>query len=644
MSGFKYAGAVGLLFILACGPKVEIGHGGPGGSAGSGQAGSGAAGAPDGAGGDDGVGGTIGTAGTGATAPTAGTTLGGSGVGGPIPTDNGPQAEVDKVDLLLAIDNSISMADKQKLFAKAVPELVKRLINPRCVSTTGVVVEEPASPDDACPAGSKREFEALRDLHVGLITSSLGSHGANDAKDVCVQADDDDHAHLLHSLRNLPSYNDEGYMNWDPDGKSKPAGDSDPQAFADALSVAIAAAGEHGCGYEAQLESIYRFLVDPEPPAQIQLVGSITQRTGIDQTVLEQRKNFLRPDSSVVVLMLTDENDCSIVDEGYGWLIPRAASMYRSTSQCAADPNDPCCQSCVEQSPNPGCPALTSDPACAKGTTLPMDSDNLNLRCWQQKRRFGFDLLYPLQRYVSGFGDGVVPDNNGKPVANPLFHSGGKRRDPSLFTLAVLGGVPWQDLATSASLKGGSLEYMTNAQLTTAKRWSVFLGDPENYVPPSDPFMVEQPDPRTGQNPITGDKIVGETSMAPGANAINGHEQVNVGNSDLQYACTFQLPEPRVCDAALDMAGGGCDCFNEDALFNRSICQPPAGGNSGTTQYQGKAYPTLREFAVAQQLGRRSVLGSVCAVNTQDDTRGDYGYRPIFNAIGKRVADTLIKP
>ena len=47
---------------------------------------------------------------------------------------------------------------------------------------------EPSFPDAACPAGSRREFEPLRDLHVGVITSSLGSHGATGSKDVCTTA------------------------------------------------------------------------------------------------------------------------------------------------------------------------------------------------------------------------------------------------------------------------------------------------------------------------------------------------------------------------------------------------------------------------------------------------------------------------
>src|SRR5262245_8389497 len=46
---------------------------------------------------------------------------------------------VDKVDLLFMIDNSISMADKQRILAKAVPLLVERLTRPVCVNAQGDV-------------------------------------------------------------------------------------------------------------------------------------------------------------------------------------------------------------------------------------------------------------------------------------------------------------------------------------------------------------------------------------------------------------------------------------------------------------------------------------------------------------------------
>lgn len=643
---YTYAGAASLLLTLACGSKVEIGHGEPGGSGGS-SAGDSSTGVTGGTAqqtagspaNEDGGDGTIG--------PMGGSSTGGVVTGGPIPPDTGPQQEVAKVDLLLAVDNSLSMAEKQKLLAHGLPELMKRLVSPYCVNTTGGVVAQPATPNLPCPSGSQREFEPLADLHVGVITSSLGSHGAAGAKDVCVSPGDNDHAHLLPSVRTgVPSYDERGYLKWDPNGLANPPGESDVQAFADALETMVTSVGEIGCGYEAQLESVYRFLVDPDPPQRVELQGGgmLASRVGTDTTLLGQRAGFLRPDSSVVVLMLTDENDCSIMDEGYGWLTARAAPMFRSTSACAVDPNDACCQSCGEAVAHDGCPAIAQDSECLKGVTLPVQDDDLNLRCFDQKGRFGFSMLYPTSRYVSGFGGGDVLNRRGELVPNPLFHSGGVDRDPSLFTLAVVAGIPWQDLATPDSLAGGPLQYLTASQLTSSKRWPVILGDPSSNTPPTDPFMRESADERTGQNPITKAKIVASSSEDPAANAINGHEQVNQGNRDLQYACTFLLPEPIVCDRTAFESDKGCDCFEDDMSYNRSVCNPPGGGAAETTQYYGKAYPALRELEVAQKLGRRTVLGSVCAPNTTDDTRADYGYRPVFGTLGQRIASTLVKP
>src|SRR4051812_6877664 len=40
---------------------------------------------------------------------------------------------IDKVDLLLMLDNSSSMSNKQRLLAQAIPPLVSRLITPACL-------------------------------------------------------------------------------------------------------------------------------------------------------------------------------------------------------------------------------------------------------------------------------------------------------------------------------------------------------------------------------------------------------------------------------------------------------------------------------------------------------------------------------
>lgn len=649
-------GLVGLFVTLACGESGETGKGarggqstqtaGSGGLAAAGEAGEGGVG-------DDergGAGGTGGGAGSGAVG-TGGTSSSGdggadsenSGGRGGSSTRPDPRPAAGKVDLLLTVDNSISMAEKQRLFARTLPELLTRLVNPFCVNGQGKLVGKVSSPNDPCPVGSQREFAPLRDLHVGVITSSLGSHGASGQYDVCLRPSDDDHAHLLALKRpNVPSYDGRGFLKWDPDARASPPGESNMFAFESALQTLIESAGENGCGYEATLEATYRFLVDPEPPLSIEVeADGRSKRVGIDQELLAQRAAFLRPDSSVVALILTDENDCSIVDEGYGWLVARADAIYRSTSACKISPNDPCCQSCGEPAAHSGCPPVSSDSECLQGNTLTTLQDSLNLRCFDQKRRFGFDLLYPVSRYVNGFSGAPVPNSQGVLVENPLFHRAGYDRDPSLFSFGVLGGVPWQDLATSASLNGAPLEYRTATELLSEGRWPVILGDLQTLTPPTDPFMRESPDPRSGKNPITLDPIVSSSSTDPKANAINGHEQVNVENRELQYACTFELPSPVVCDQAADDAGRACDCFDYELHYNRSVCNPPGGGVATTTQYRGKAYPALRPLGVAQQLGERAVLGSICSTNTRDEEQPDYGYRPLFGALGRRIAETL---
>ena len=186
---------------------------------------------------------------------------------------------IDKIDLLFMIDNSQSMGDKQALLAKAVPQLVNRLVVPRCVNEAGDVRMR-ASQTEACPAGFAPEFRAVEDIHIAVITSSLGAHGAQPVtrgsstyKPVCGNGgSDDDRAQLLPKVRLTPplaSYADTGFLAWDPQQKLMPPGDKDPAHLGQQFGDMVQAAGEDGCGYEASLESWYRFLIDPEPPSSI---------------------------------------------------------------------------------------------------------------------------------------------------------------------------------------------------------------------------------------------------------------------------------------------------------------------------------------------------------------------------------------
>jgi len=602
------------------------------------------------------IGGAGGSTESGAGTGGVGDGNGGAGTGGAsggVAGAAGPQLHSSKLDVLLVIDNSVSMADKQDVLEATLPLFVKRITNPLCVDGSRVpVATQPADISQPCATGT-REFTA-NDIHLGVISTSLGAHGGT----VCstpspgeTVANLDDRGELLGKLRpGLTTWQASGFLAWDPNGVH---GTSNAVELTANLSATIVAAGDHGCGYEAPLEAMYRFLIDPEPPATVTKVGSSTVRSSdLDSELLAERAAFLRPDSSVAVLVLSDENDCSIRDDGIGWFVGSTSHMPKATAACATSANDPCCRSCAqnESAPPPGCVALGVDSVCGGATagsyvTWDNLNDSINLRCFHQKQRFGFDLLYPSKRYSSGLTELMVPNNAGTLVKNPLFFdaNGAQTRSPSLITFSAMVGVPWQDLATTAAIGGAKLEYLDAAGLTAAGRWPIMLGDPKTLVDAQDPLMVESIAPRSGVQPLTGFALAPATSQDPTQNPINGHEQNIPDNADLQYACIFRLPIPRVCQAG-DPA---CDCAatkEGDAsgvtAANSPVCQPPAGGPAGMTQYYAKAYPGLRELDVVHDLGFRGVPASICP-KTLNAADSEFGYSATFDALLRRVSLTL---
>ena len=662
----------------ACAGKAQNGPGASAGSSGAGErAGSGgadtagagsdagAAGADDGGageggsltnrGGNGGASGGVGKAGSGGTG--GGTVSGGNGGSAGMvlypPIDIGAQKKSDKLDVLFVVDNSVTMADKQHILSNSVASFVTRLVNPLCLDAEGKPVEtQPATADAACTTGT-REFTPVKDLHLGVITTSIGGHGGEVCK-TATSTDDhlDDRAELLPTQRsNLPSYDNSGYLAYDSTGST---GSTDVAHVILDLQTVIDAAGEHGCGYEAPLEAMYRFLVEPEPPTSVVVTGGISTPSGINQTLLTQRKAFLRPDSAVAIVILSDESDCSIRDDTVGWFVGANSRMPLSTTACETNANDPCCRSCAssEITPRPGCAALSEDANCKNiptgGSYATWDAlhDSLNLRCFDQQRRFGFDLLYPVERYRDALSNPQVRNRSKALVPNPLLVGDENGpRSATLISVSLIVGAPWQDLATPASLTSGhAIEYMDGAALESNGRWPLLIGDRAQNLRPTDPFMIESIEERTGLNPLTNAPIVASTSTNPLANPINGHEQNLPQRDDLQFACTFPLPTPRACAPADVLCACSPDKMGKsDAVKeNRSpLCQPPEGGAATTTQYFGRGYPGTRELTFAKQLGARAVPASICPRTLTDSASPDYAYRPAFNALITRIGATL---
>ncbi|HEX4512123.1 MAG TPA: hypothetical protein VH054_01260, partial [Polyangiaceae bacterium] len=356
---------------------------------------------------------------------------------------------LEKMDILFAIDNSPSMGDKQDLLAAAVPTLVGRLLNPNCVDATMTcaVASDCASlgADADCDtngnggqgqcfvpgdnkgslqcstiAGTKPEFASVDDLHIGIVSSSLGGGGS---PDVCVvNGNDTMHADDKGHLLNRTAGNPEGvianarpvdgnggdFLAWLPASDPHNAGKAPPsvtsyndgqgaQLITD-FQALVHGVDQHGCGLEAQLESWYRFLVQPDPYDTIEMSNDNPPRAtyaGVDATLLAMRHDFLRPDSLVLIVQITDEEDSwsdPLWFGGYGWTArtanfpggPGSGAGPRGTSECDQPedinnpttwgPNNPDCTSCAFPSstkPVSGT-AIGQDPncnACAPGAT-----------------------------------------------------------------------------------------------------------------------------------------------------------------------------------------------------------------------------------------------------------------------------------
>ena len=575
-------------------------------------------------------------------------------------------SHVDKVDILFMIDNSPSMADKQEILKSAVPVLLARLVSPLCLDSDGKPSGAGAKADGTCgPPGSTPEFAPIADIHIGIVSSSLGAHGGSicSTESASPGSNQNDRGHLIGTMRSgLSSWQSSGFLAWDPAGTANvPPGENDPAKLSADFAAMVQATGEHGCGYEASLESWYRFLIDPEPPMEVTQAAGVSVRQGVDADLLAQRKAFLRPDSLLSIVMLSDENDCSIRDDGLGWMVSSGLRMPKATAACASNPNDKCCRSCAatETSPPSGCQALSADSTCKDDASSPPGTwdalhDAPNLRCYRQRQRFGFDLLYPTQRYVDGLKQRTLtlPSDPTKTVINPLFDGGeGKPgRSPSLVFLAGIVGVPWQDIATSESLTtNSSIQYLTALELVDQNRWPQLIGNPTASppLPPSDPFMIESTEPRQGANPNTPFQIAPADSPNPKANPINGHEQNIPDLDDLQYACAFPLTTPKVCaigDSLCDCAPAKDGTTAALQATNSPLCQPPGGGMAGTTQYLAKAYPGTRELTVLKDFGENAIVASICPkITTSTSPMADpnYGYNPAVSAIIERLKEGL---
>ncbi len=241
-------------------------------------------------------------------------------------------SSIEKLDLLVAVDNSGSMEENQANIMAQLGPLIDQLTNPRCLSRSvpggGALHECSASNPDDVP-----QYPAVQDVHVGVITTDLGTPGFRVAG--CDDTDRGDDGRL-NPIRN--GFAMQAHLPWAPrrpDAAAAPPGfrpaacandinqfpsfitfcsnaadlscdvaganatTRDPLVFADWFKC-NAGIYVNGCGLEAQLESVWRALIQNDARA---IPGNAAPNAG-----------FVREDALLAIVMLSDEEDGSVRD------------------------------------------------------------------------------------------------------------------------------------------------------------------------------------------------------------------------------------------------------------------------------------------------------------------------------------------
>jgi hypothetical protein len=192
---------------------------------------------------------------------------------------------VRPVDMLFVVDNSMSMIEEQARMREAFPALIAGILDP----------PSPTRP--------------VTDLHVGVVSTDMGT-GSHELE-TCPDPVDGDDGVLLHEPSDEVSGCDTSYppfLGYASETPDPGAIDWISQGFA-----CIASLGIDGCGFEQQLKASTRALID--------------HRDGANA-------GFLREDSIVVVVYLSDEDDCSIAAGSEGIFDPLDSSLGHLALRC----------------------------------------------------------------------------------------------------------------------------------------------------------------------------------------------------------------------------------------------------------------------------------------------------------------------
>ena len=206
------------------------------------------------------------------------------------------QVQFSGVDILVVVDNSMSMAEEQASLASSFPLLIESLLMP------------PDLDGDTIP-----DHVPVKDLHIGVVSSDMGTGGY--PVDSCPDPIDGDNGELQHTPNpTIPGCETvyPTYLSYESEEPDVPAIDLMATG-----SGCIATLGTDGCGWEQPLKAAARALID--------------HRDGVNA-------GFLRPDSILTVLFVTDEEDCSVASGSEGIFDTLDSSLGHMDLRCHNHP------------------------------------------------------------------------------------------------------------------------------------------------------------------------------------------------------------------------------------------------------------------------------------------------------------------
>jgi hypothetical protein len=230
----------------------------------------------------------------------------------------GPVTERLKLDLLFVVDTSNSMAEEQVRLSALIPDTLRMILSGD--------LDRDGSPD----------AQGIPDIHVGIITPDLGTGRVTVS--TCGRYFGDDG--ILQSIGVAGDCDSGGQRSF------LRLTSEDTGGVAELLddSSCVANAGLNGCGFEQPLEAVMKALAGD--------ASTLSFRDGTVGHANAANHGFLRHDSTLAIVLITDEDDCSVPD----------VSLFDNRS--------------------------------------PLFSGSLNLRCVSYP-----DHLHPLRRFVDGLAE-----------------------------------------------------------------------------------------------------------------------------------------------------------------------------------------------------------------------------------------------